>query len=283
MIAAGLLAACAPTGRDEGRSDTDTDPAIDIASSICDGSLDLTMRFSFVYGGPLAAYQPVMSRHGSRFLGIDGTCQFYAYDSGEYPLGPWTPVITGSLSASDMNDMSEALQWEQWLKLDDGSLTGTTPMLHGSGYIFYVDGHEASCEVCNAVADDLAQPVFDVISDLYDGGYSDYEPEAVEVLVYDLLNVVEYPWVVSWGAALPLEVFLRSRDAPPSELGIVVDGSDAPWFVETLGGFQERDLTVFPRAQQEGIWVEDPPGYELFIGTVVPGMPEVWGSYTRRR
>lgn len=257
--------------------------AVSIVDSICDGSSSVTLRFTFVEGEPPAAtYDPVMSRHGKRFFAVDGSCTFYAYDGGSYPLGVWTPVIAGILSEVELSDISAALDLQRWLEIDSESLTGTSLTGVGSGYVFYVDGHEASCDVCNAVAADLALPAFDIISELYSAGYPNYEPGAVEVLVFELLNIVDYPWVTDWGSLLPVELFLRSRNDLPSNLGVVVDGSDATWFADTLLEYQARDLDIYPR-RQEGIWIEEPPAYELYIGTVVPGLPEVWGAYPRIR
>jgi len=264
-------------GCDGSTSTSDFGIVADVAG-VCDGSSEINLSFTSVSGTPGTTYDAVMTRHGTRFLAINGTCTFYAFDGHSDPLGVWTPVATGVLSDASLTAVASELNVDLWANSDHAFLSTENPIVDATTNAFYVNGHYADCYSCNEVGQRLAESAMAVIDDLYAEGES-YVSDEIDVLVFETVAVLADGWWLEWGSARSIDEFLRSRDGPPSNMGVVVSGSDAEWFLQSKRDFQERDLAVFPR-QQEGVYVFDPAQYELFLGTVVPGMPELWAGYS---
>jgi hypothetical protein len=279
---AALLLACAcradrgPDGGQSGPGAEATEHRVDI----CDGSAGVRLRFAMFVGGTPLAWAPMMGKQGDAYVVVDGTCTFFAFSS-SYPLYAWTPVVTGSLDAAALGQLGADLDIETWATLSDSAIQATEGCdFHSSRYDFYLAGDLATCTCCNPLAGELFFRASDAIVDLYSVG-TRYEAPTLEAFVfrpYGYYETVPNPaqWSVEWGA----EQTPESLQAWPvmdryAELGTVVTEADRPWFAAVQAGFQDRDLSAYPRTQ-DGIDVVGDletsfaADWQLFIRSIVP-------------
>ena len=242
------------------------------ADQICDGSNDIRLQYAAYDGERPFTWAPVMAREGRRYLWVNGMCQFVAFDGDGRELGHWAPVFHGVLSLSEMSDLLEDLDVVAWMGGENGKFEATpkTGHVHAGRMILKIGDVDASCEACNASAEKLSGRIEEVVASLIDSG-TPVVTEIAEVLVFDRLHTNQKKrWTVHWKATDPLDDFLGQRGQDGESLGRVVAGDDVAWFATIQEQFQDAAASGFPDVRrQHGIYVGDPPEYELFIRTVV--------------
>lgn len=244
--------------------------------ALCDGSAAVKIRFAFFDGETPLASEPMMAKQGNRYLVVDGTCTFYAYDDAQYPLYQWTPVVSGHLEPSALMALAADLDLDAWAQSTSTTLEMPDGYTDHLGRVtFSVEGHEAECSRCTEEGLELLQRAYDTIEALYSTAAPFLAP-TLEALVFPPLRPDAAPgWSVPWGAAAPPEAFIGVRGLEPTvDLGVPVAEADHAWFADVQAGFQGRDIALWPR-QQDGVDIVAEPGattasWELYVRSVVP-------------
>ena len=277
------LAACAAEGEAPADADPDAvapaDPPVVIDPlALCDGTPDVKIRFAYYDGETPYASEPMMAKQGNRYIVVDGTCTFYAYDDGKYPLYAWSPVVSGQLAPDEMVALAADLGVDAWANATSASLEdpdGYT--MHVSPLVFFVDGRYAECFQCTNEAVLMFRRAEDAIQALYLTA-APYVSPTLEALVFAPPPADAEPdWAAAWGASAPPETFIGVRGLERyADLGVVVPEADRAWFAAVQAGFQERDIATWPRRQAGIDIVADPETaapaeWELFVRSIVPG------------
>lgn len=218
-----LLAACGPS---PAGSPIDCSPERDG---------ELYVSYQLLWSGhSTGAETDVLVQNGGPFLFVDDRCRYWAYtpDRSRERTQYWASVRTGSLTASDVEDLDRAFSRVDWSRLDGYVHTGADMLSDAGGLMISREGRIAYCTPNCSDADDGIRRVVDALADalpaLYERGedvsgavrvwvYADPAPDTDEMREWtgtDLSSFTmraprEYPLVEGPDA----ELFRSHRDA----------------------------------------------------------------------